>query len=749
MASRALIIAVQEYPKTTLGMMEKTLPGVIDSAVAFKQWLEQKWLEENVAEHHIIFCSEPPQPGGLGASWDEIVSSLEQLQKDSVIASTDELFFYFSGHGFRFERSFGTQSDVLVASDFESRGNLCLKLDEIVNWLRSHLGRGKQYFFIDACRNVLDSSQIRVNDTLPWNPTINGEASSYVLQSTVSGAPALVASAFASTLLGGLRGESRAKIWSENPANGMLVRYDSLRTYLKKKLSNEQPITSRVDGEDGETDAIFRRLSPPPESTLKVDLKNMVAGQKATLIITRLRDRSTRSLEITSSLELQVEPDNYLIEITSPDLAFQPAGEQEIDLYEAKQELVFEVDPLGLEMSFSPPPTEIEADVELQLPDTSHLEIRGIDQEINRTIRNSGTETLPHGRYETTLRANSGTILRKMTLDLGKGTAKAFDPVGIRTSTPHGNILRELNQPGVSPWFSESLGGGMDDPDLSLWLTILAGGKIIGSNARFSKLSHFKLHDFSALSPGSSAIYVIAGFESSQRTLKIATGMGPEVEWTKTTTPNGLDGIKEGVLTPPQGPAFISLQIDDLESITIASCQLPNRVTLLVLTEEEDIPVLTQFILPLGHLADELEPRFKNQLTQRNPLADLKFLAQATRAFRHRRKLAGEFSGSELTELLDGHWLDPVGAALAAYELARRGDHHLLHQIAGHLMRHFPDFPDGPAIARLAGQEIPPVGVPLFLEGWLPLSRSPEAPPAPNGNLNYRSPITSWLGAIR
>ena len=248
MAARALVIAIENYPAVQVGGIAKQLPGTLQAGLDFKAWLLAKWASEGRADTQLIFCSDPVQPGGIGATADDIRGALLQLKADGQSA-TEELFFYFSGHGFSFVDKPGSRAGFVMASDFKQpalSANACLNLDQITTWLRAHLGAGRHFYFIDACRNALDRTQIVVGDLLPFDPQAAGEASTYVLQSTVDGAVAAVNGRFGVSLMEALKGKGRAKTWDKQATDRMYVRYDTLRAHMKDLLGNVQKITSRV-----------------------------------------------------------------------------------------------------------------------------------------------------------------------------------------------------------------------------------------------------------------------------------------------------------------------------------------------------------------------------------------------------------------------------------------------------------------------------------------------------------------------
>ncbi len=121
MAARALIIAIENYPAVQVGGIAKQLPGTLQAGFDFKAWLLAKWASEGRADTQLIFCSDPVQPGGIGATADDIRGALLQLKADGQSA-TEELFFFFSGHGFSFVDKPGSRADFVMASDFQTAG---------------------------------------------------------------------------------------------------------------------------------------------------------------------------------------------------------------------------------------------------------------------------------------------------------------------------------------------------------------------------------------------------------------------------------------------------------------------------------------------------------------------------------------------------------------------------------------------------------------------------------------------------
>lgn len=760
MAVRALIIAIEEYANVRGGGIQRKLPGTLSAGLAFRSWLEEKWTSEGRAQGdmELFLLSEPRQPGGRGATRADIVSALQELKVNGQNA-TEELFFFFSGHGFAFVPKPSEPADVLISSDFESpalSSHCCLKLDEIVAWLRTHLGPGRHFYFVDACRNKLDSTQIQVGPFLAFDPQSTAEAATFVLQSTVRGAVAVVGGAFSETLMSGLKGEGKAKGWDHAVADAMFVRYDALRRFVKEKLKGKQAISSRVDGPDGdgESEAILAKLSPVPQSKCSVQLIDASPDDQGELAIRRGRSPNPEVRPISApAVSLSLEPDIYSISVRLDGASVDPADAVTVDMYE-DQEVVFQKIALvlinAIEVPQEPlagPQAGVNAVVDVVVPAGAELKLRHVLTGDEQTLSVSHRVSIERGPYVATARGSQGELLKRAEVAFDTDAAMSLDLTGWHGSVPHYSIAGRLPRRNDGVDFSESLGEAITDPDLDLWLALLGGGRIIGSRGDYSKLSQFPLRDFQNEPPGAAPIYIIAGFEDPAMPLSFAVG---EFAWQRATRPQNMPGILEGYHGAEAGPQFLTFAIGRDPTYTIATAALPNRATLITLTlEENGRPRITQFMLPIGHLIDQLPSKVAGRVRDRNHLKDVRFIAQASRAFRKRRDLSKAIRSNELQELLYAKWLDPIGSSLAAYELIRRGTTDSLAEVVANMTRFFPELPDTWALTRLNGDmNVQPRGAPLFLDGLRAFPQYGELLPFSAGHLDFTSTWTMGRGAV-
>jgi hypothetical protein len=397
-------------------------------------------------------------------------------------------------------------------------------------------------------------------------------------------------------------------------------------------------------------------------------------------------------------------------------------------------------------------PTAAPSGVQLDLafPSTSRLTLRNLDTGVEVMAPQPKRVEVPRGHYLATLSGPGGEVLKREEIDLTSGMSASLDLGRWDTSVPHRSIAERLPHDPYVVDFSESLGGPIVDSDLDLWLALLGGGRIFGSKGDYSKLSGFPLRDFSGEQPGSSPTYVLAGFEDPGTRLRVGLSDSELVNWQPAIQPAGMPGILEAYLAVRSGDLF-SFQIGDELPYTIACIGIPNRVHFVTLTLEEDgSPRVSQFLLPLGHLMQELPPEVVMRLRGRNHLGDVRFLAQASRAFRKRRDLSSTMQSEKLVMLLYGKWLDPIGNALAAYELLRRGKKEELSDVIPNMQRFFAALPDTWSLSRLAGDiRIQPRGIPLFQDGLRAFKGLVDTLPLPASLLDYTSPWTAWRGAVR
>jgi hypothetical protein len=578
-----------------------------------------------------------------------------------------------------------------------------------------------------------------------------------LLQSTVDGAVAAVNGKFGAALMEGLRGRGRAKVWVPQATDKMYVRYDSLRTQLKSLLATSQRITSRVDGSDGESDGILAILQPVPKSRCIITIEGVPAAIHGELVLRRGRSGADERQSLSNQpAVIELEPDDYIVSLRLNNVAAETRMSMPADLYDDRT-VVFTLPAAatvrgGLE-SLAIAPESAVSNVDIVVPANTTLDIRNINSGLEKSFAASARQRLPPGQYFTTLRSHTGQVLKRQDIRLAGGE-RIINLTEWQQSAPHSAIANQLPPEAVvggTVDFSESLGGPITDPDLDLWLALVGGARIIGPWGDYSKLAQFPLHSFAEEGPDASPIYVLAGLENPAAVLELAISHDGNVTWSPAIQPKAMPGIHEAYFPQQAGSWLLSFRIDGGAPYTIASLASPNRAMLITISlESDDSPRVSQYLLPLGHLVHRLPAEVQTVLTARNHLRDVKFLAQASRAFRKRQDLAKELAPSQLDDLLYAKWLDPIACSLAGYECIRRGRQDLLPQAVLNMRTYFSDLPDTAALARLMGDPVPrPLAPPLFLEGVLAFPEYRAWLPLPAGHLDYASPWTAWRAAVK
>ncbi len=222
MAKRAFIIAIEHYEQMQEGL-DRTLPNTHKHALAFRSWLIDTL---KLDEKDIFFCAEDATLAGrtAGATRQAVRAELKRL-RDAAQESPEDLFVYFSGHGFCYtDIDDIPTADVLLFADYTTRDDAsesCLKLDEIQKWLRMCLGVSSpggaapdpgHYYFIDACRNNVSERDVKVGSLgLGYQPSPKKKPPIYTLYSSTTGTVAAADESFPTALLDGLNRRGRAK----------------------------------------------------------------------------------------------------------------------------------------------------------------------------------------------------------------------------------------------------------------------------------------------------------------------------------------------------------------------------------------------------------------------------------------------------------------------------------------------------------------------------------------------------------
>jgi hypothetical protein len=762
MAVRAVIIAVENYGSIRGGNLVSKLDGTTADAVKFRDWLLQK---KGVNTADIAFCANPTA-AQIAAAFRDLV--------DNGQNATEELYVFYSGHGFSYNDNPFKQkpADFLVGSEFENlnnSGNACLKLSEIQFMLYQCLGPGTHFYFVDACRNPVSAREVNPGG-LGWNrpPSQLGQPGVFTLFSAERGNFAAVCSGFAPAVVDGLGGRGRAK---RRDGVEMWVSFDSLRTYLETTLAQ------RIATDPGPGPGRILHIDPIPTYRCTVQVKNAAGADQFTA---RLLNAFRVPVDQPVSFQgqrtvLQNYPDDYFVQVTHQQYELKPSDPAKIDLYddctvEFEKTLQAAAPPAPL----APPPP---VPVSITGPPATELELTNLGTgEVVARQHDAFAGALQPGRYQVRVLESGWTALRNLRFAVGSsegagGEGTTTSPVGLhidaasRDPSPLRESLLRLI-PGAHDSsrvdFSEML-GPMATEDLGLWLAILGASRILG--IEFSKLSALPLASFDDVEAGASPIYILAAAEGPFGVAEAGVSQPgndrPPIQPMRKVA--GIPGFYELWADGAPGAHLVFLRsAGQAASATVIYC-LPNRATLLTAaTSKTGELQIHQFILPIGKLKPNLTPM--EQATQpANFLEAIRFTALAQKQMARLRSPAPPAS-SDLAndpklvqdrmlwaDLLHGKWFDPVMALMAAYELAGTSKSSdaapLLEEALTNLRTYFSELPDVELIAKIAGlPHTEPHSLPLFLAGLHALSDPDPLMPFPAGKLEYTGPWITWVG---
>jgi hypothetical protein len=755
MTARALIVAVEQYARAA--DLDRDLPGTLAAADLFRRWLVDV---KGVEPGHILECR--------NATRQQIVDAVQTLVETGR-RDTGELFVFFSGHGFSLPAEGDKPPpDVFVAADFEDlqqSAAACIKLNELSNRLAGAMTFGSHYYFIDICRNLAPLKDPGIPPLPDFGLYRNKRPYTYLLFSTNRGEIAAGESGFSSILCDGLAGRGRAKQWTGQAGqldlSRMVVTFQKLQEYVIGQMGHQKA----QQQSEGDLDREILVLSPPPQFSCTIRIDQALAGEEFSARITGSGTRSRLHQPlIGAEHRLTLVPDGYWIELTPSQDAVDPI-ELHADLY-GDCEVRFRKSRRG------PGPIPVAsggklATLEVIGASNTTVRIRNLETGEQREAPNRFLDQVSPGTYRLSLIEAERVEIRSAAVSVLPGETLVFD-LGRRPATPaKDGILKAL--PDLA-WtdrevkLSESL-GPFASGDLALWLAVIGASRIQrDSGLVFQAGRGMPFQQFEDIKPNDSPIYLLMGFEDgSSSTVMAGRSTGGTPAWIATKLVAGFPGISEVRIDAPPGPQLFSLKLDRRSSLTIPTHCLPNRATLIVATRSSDGEIhIRQFILPLGHLVNQLPAELRNRLPGDPPidpekpgrLAMVKFLAQSQELFAARRPVAPPVGSNDYqvwNGLLAGTWLDPIMILVAAYALLREDqlEPSVARSLVANLRTYFPGMADTEAIARMAGLDyVTPSSPPLFLDGLAAFPHQPSVFPLPESGVDYRAPWVRWRGSV-
>ncbi|HEV2988080.1 MAG TPA: hypothetical protein VG759_06540 [Candidatus Angelobacter sp.] len=770
MSTRALIVAISNYPKST-GEVATRIPDALSAGEKFYEWLTAM---KGIPTDNIFVCADGGTFKGATRLYpterERIVGAIVDLV-NSGQDQTPELYVFFSGHGFSYQESPEKRTiEVLVASDFVSMaesGTKCIDLPEVQTKLYAFLGGQHHYYFVDACRTVITPEDI---EPIPLGrklgrPAQRGRPTRYTLFSTSFGHPAAINSRFAPALLEGLYGKGRAKGYT--PKRELYVMFPLLAKYVKEHVEEQ-----KVDeNKEGSGDGYIVQIQPVPTYKCKIKVVDADPSDEFTLNYGPAgQPEFAKTVKFTgTNYELPYSPGDLALEIFyqgMPLRRLKPPSNQLLDFFdEASAE--FEKPQASVRFRGG-----LEDERLLDSRTKGRPEGRGPDFPTVNLVSPQGVEIvardLQHGRESAPMFAGRTTSLRQGTYEF------AFRERGNTIS----KVIREVPETGAIEvqWtpnevgrvresiieatagnaqlgivdFSETLEGPIVNRDLGLWLSLMGASHILQDPSSYSKLKDLRIGDFSTMLPDSSRIYLMAGFEP-ERQIAASVNRQPK----RLAAIPGLHGVFQASFDAPPGSNLISIQLDHAEVRTYSSFCLPNRVTFMVISDDaEGRLAIKQFFLPVFHLKNRLDPMVRGRLNNEPPLKTMFAMYGFQTQFARGRRLdpPNLDDKSRWWDALYGKWLDPMTCLIVCYDIIRRGDEELKKTVRGtvvhNLQTYFPGMPDTAAIATLSEMDnvVMPTNPPLFMEGLAAFPDWEDHLPYPAKDLDYGATWTTWIG---
>jgi hypothetical protein len=748
MPYRALIIAIENYLQSK-GDVAPKVDGAIKAGEDFAAWLIAK---KNLSPANIFVCSD-------GGTYDQGVQRYG-VQREQIIDAiveliavgqdqTEELYVLFSGHGFTFQDAPDKRAvAVMVAADFESAaksGTKCIDLSEAQTKLWAFLGGLSHYYFLDACRNILNQGDVEL---VPFGrklgrPSQRGRPTRYTLYSSQFGEPAAIDSPFAAALLDGLNGKGRAKGYT--PERQLYVMFSLLKNYVANQMAGQKI----DDTKEGSGDGYILQIQPIPTYTGKVAVEGAAPADQFQLkLAPAALPQFAQTYPFTGSeYQFTYQPGDLIIDVlenSQPLERIDPPTTVPLDLF----------DECFAKFRRPPQPVELRTGL-VNLTAPRERLIRGINLNTGHKIslQPGASASVAAGVWEFSVLERGSAIskqvrdlrgLDSLNLDL---TPSAADPV--RGSIVSALRFNDATTPVVD--FSESLEGATADRDLGLWLTVMAASHIIDPGA-FDKLKDLPLLGFTQLLPNETATFVVSALEHYDRVRVAANG-----KWVTLEPVGSMFRVRQSAFPAKAGSNPLSVQLDKTPVRTLSSWNLPNRVTLVVLVEDERGRLVTaQFMIPAYHLLNQLPQAVSDYLQHQQPLQVVRTMYSLQRLFSQGR-LLNPPSVEEKTrwdDLLYAKWIDPVTSLIVCYDIIRRGDEGLKHLLRDVVLTNLKNYFSGiPDIAAISEQLAPgtseaPNEPPLFSEGLFAFPEWPDKLEYPARALDYGSLWTTWVAAV-
>ena len=246
-----------------------------------------------------------------------------------------------------------------------------------------------------------------------------------------------------------------------------------------------------------------------------------------------------------------------------------------------------------------------------------------------------------------------------------------------------------------------------------LWLAYLGAAHLLRDPGTYNKLAKIPLVPFDDLQEGQSGFLVLSTVEGE--TPLVALSQGEGVHWAAMQRVQEIPTLYQARLPGSNGTALFSIKFADLTPISYATCTLPNRVTLLIVSRDADGPIaVQQFVLVPAGLQAYLPPELQWKLLPVSPLKVVQLISLAQQRFADRKSVAPRILEKDQPvtpmreiwrTLLDAKWTDPILAIVALYDIVRHGaakaSPYNIESVLRNLDLYFSSIPDVAVLHRL------------------------------------------------
>jgi DNA-directed RNA polymerase omega subunit len=376
MANWAIVIGIDKY-----WLPSACLRGAVNDALRMRDWLLG---DGGVPRQNLTLLLGPDRvqpPAGL--NWKDAARSSVVRAIDKMLVRSggegERFFFHFSGHGLTARGNFVNQGAIALADFDDTLTDNSLTVLSLFHLFEATRFK-EQFFFVDACRNLPFSTELRLGE-YPKSPTPEQPPyPQFIMFATQPGMKAIEIKqpgnergAFTEALLEGLGGKGAAKRWDEE-AGGYVVRWNSLFEFVEAKVKSQKlaakatpdgPVIQEPKqfGERGTENPRFGQFSPAAfgDETLEVGLLPKSISNIAEIRVSEAGELVKRKAPPLSNLPVafQLVPRSYSVRAAAPGYVSKPRYIP-VELYDRAQvelELVPSAPSLGPAGGPPPPPS--------------------------------------------------------------------------------------------------------------------------------------------------------------------------------------------------------------------------------------------------------------------------------------------------------------------------------------------------------------------------------------------------------